>query len=92
MITRRRLADRVLAVLAGAVVLVVVALVASSVLVRVIDTDGSTVASFQRATALALLALSLALAVAYRILAEHPLYEYWAVVLVGALVGVVYLS
>ena len=64
----------------------------SSIRDRVVDLAGAPLETFHRAMGFAVLGLSLVLAVANRMLSEHPFSEYWVVVVLGGLTGVLYVS
>ncbi len=84
--------DRILIWLARAVILCAGLLLVGYLAGQVAEGPPSGLREARRIVAWLTLGLSLALAGANRVLTEHPLFEYWAVTLVGLVAGILVLS
>lgn len=84
--------DRILSTLSLMIFIMSGALLCSSGLGLVMDLGFAPIQQLKQYTGIALLFLSLLLAVSNLVLTEHPLFEYWLTVLMGSLIGICYLS
>lgn len=85
--------DRMLALLAKAVLMLAVLLPLSSGLDLVVNPGGiPAVAAARHYAGVSLVALSVLLAALNLLLTRHPFHEYWIAVTIGGIVGMIYVT